>query len=814
MSNKKSNRLTAYFKAVGQHCSLAFCGTVSVLIFALVGVMAAFGAPEVWEKTALFDLYITAAVLVGLVVLAAVLLKLFDKRIGRVDNVLLIGLMSSVLVFVDLCILGFEGAALVGWLLILGFSIALTAIRIVFFNPVAEDTAACPPAKANAGFKAYCKEFARSQNILLLVAGAAILFGALYAFSSLGLMGDFRKTQGAVAIFALFIALLALCFAWAFWLRIRRKRVNGFDGILFIFDLAFIAVSFELLSVVSSTRIALFVVCLVALALLTFLTIRATRIETAEENLVETKGGFVPYYRALAQRYDLVLWLVFPVAIFFGLALLDQTGIVGKLVREAGISRVAILVIVSIVAIIALVGLFFGLRSRKIGFMDLLLYSADVLVVLLLILQVVSGFSALKTTLWAVASAACILLTVERFRTPVLFIAAEEGAEPETEETPAAEPALAPLLAEAVAAEEPAKEEMTEEVPAEEPAPEVTEEVAEEAVAVAEVVAPAEEVTAEQPAEESVFAEESAPVAETPAQEPAPAVTSAFTPVAFSSGLPAKKDAELKLRLLPDAVKGYYGEIKNALLSFGLRARMSKTCEKFNRKGRTMSRLDAEKPVRTQAVVQVRGKSLCLYLNLEPATIDAKYFAKDVSGVKKFADTPSLFKIRSSRAAKRAVELIERLAAQEEFKPKRRFVPVDYLPALSAEGLTTFEKNGYGYLISETAKLSEVRKLDDSLAIKNISIDPEIELAERFIRSRITVKEIADAFEAGSTVTISDLREREMITSNANYLIVTESESLSGKFTVVANEFTPDAAKLIQVAGGEAVKKTIQLLGE
>ena len=53
-----------------------------------------------------------------------------------------------------------------------------------------------------------------------------------------------------------------------------------------------------------------------------------------------------------------------------------------------------------------------------------------------------------------------------------------------------------------------------------------------------------------------------------------------------------------------------------------------------------------------------------------------------------------------------------------------------------------------------------------------------------------------------------------MITSNANYLIVTESESLSGKFTVVANEFTPDAAKLIQVAGGEAVKKTIQLLGE
>lgn len=814
MSNKKSNRLTAYFKAVGQHCSLAFCGTVSVLIFALVGVMAAFGAPEVWEKTALFDLYITAAVLVGLVVLAAVLLKLFDKRIGRVDNVLLIGLMSSVLVFVDLCILGFEGAALVGWLLILGFSIALTAIRIVFFNPVAEDTAACPPAKANAGFKAYCKEFARSQNILLLVAGAAILFGALYAFSSLGLMGDFRKTQGAVAIFALFIALLALCFAWAFWLRIRRKRVNGFDGILFIFDLAFIAVSFELLSVVSSTRIALFVVCLVALAVLTFLTIRATRIETAEENLVETKGGFVPYYRALAQRYDLVLWLVFPVAIFFGLALLDQTGIVGKLVREAGISRVAILVIVSIVAIIALVGLFFGLRSRKIGFMDLLLYSADVLVVLLLILQVVSGFSALKTTLWAVASAACILLTVERFRTPTLFIAAEEGAEPETEETPAAEPALEPVLAEAVAAEAPADEEMTEEVPAEEPAPEVTEEVAEEAVAVAEEVAPAEEVTAEQPAEESVFAEESAPVAETPAQEPAPAVASAFTPVAFSSGLPAKKDAELKLRLLPDAVKGYYGEIKNALLSFGLRARMSKTCEKFNRKGRTMSRLDAEKPVRTQAVVQVRGKSLCLYLNLEPATIDAKYFAKDVSGVKKFADTPSLFKIRSARAAKRAVELIERLAAQEEFKPKRRFVPVDYLPALSAAGLTTFEKNGYGYLISETAKLSEVRKLDDSLAIKNISIDPEIELAERFIRSRITVKEIADAFEAGSTVTISDLREREMITSNANYLIVTESESLSGKFTVVANEFTPDAAKLIQVAGGEAVKKTIQLLGE
>lgn len=812
MSDKKSNRLTAYFKAVGQRCSLALCGTVSVLIFALVGVMSAFGAPEIWEKTALFNLYITAAVLAALVVVAAVLLKLFDKRIGRVDNVLLIGLMSSVLVFVDLCIVGFSGAALVAWLLILGFSIALTAIRIVFFNPVEEDSASCPPAKANAGFKAYCKEFIKSQNILLLVAGAAILFGALYAFSSLGLMGDFRKTQGAVAIFALFVALLALCFAWAFWLRIRRKCVNGFDGILFIFDLAFIAISFELLSVASPTRIALFVVCLVVLAALSFFTVRATRIETAEENLVETKGGFVPYYRALAQKFDLVLWLVFPIAIFFALAILDQTGIIGTLVREAGVSRVAILVIVSIAAVIALVGLFFGLRSRKIGFMDLLLYSADVLVVLLLILQVVSGFSALKTTLWAVASAACILLTVERFRTPVLFVTAEEGEETDAEETPAAAPVEEPVLAEAVAAEAPAEEVeaeeeiLVEETLAEEPAVEKLpqEEVAEEAVAaIAEEAVSADETPAEP-----------APIEATSAEEPAPAAAPAFASVAFSSGLPAKKDAELKLRLLPDAVKGYYGEIKNALLSFGLRARMSKTCEKFNRRGTTMSRLDAEKPVRTQAVIQVRGKSLCLYLNLDPATIEAKYFAKDVSGVKKFVDTPALLKIRSARAAKRAFELIERLAEQEGFKPKRRFVPVDYLPGLSAEGLTTFEKNGYGYLISETAKLSEVRKLDDSLAIKNISVDPEIELAERFIRSRVTVKEIADAFEAGSTITISDLREREMITSNANYLIVTESESLSGKFTVVANEFTPDAAKLIQVAGGEAVKKPIQLIGE
>ena len=100
----------------------------------------------------------------------------------------------------------------------------------------------------------------------------------------------------------------------------------------------------------------------------------------------------------------------------------------------------------------------------------------------------------------------------------------------------------------------------------------------------------------------------------------------------------------------PD-IQGYYTVIKNALLSYkGVKARTSWNYESFN-KGRIQC-----------AKLNIKGRTLSLYLALAPEEYNAtKYHFVDASGNGKFDKVPMMLKIRSDRALKYAVELIDEL---------------------------------------------------------------------------------------------------------------------------------------------------------
>ena len=51
---------------------------------------------------------------------------------------------------------------------------------------------------------------------------------------------------------------------------------------------------------------------------------------------------------------------------------------------------------------------------------------------------------------------------------------------------------------------------------------------------------------------------------------------------------------------------------------------------------------------------------------------------------------------------------------------------------------------------------------------------------------------------------IAAVREKGLCAVNANYLSVTESDTLKKKLHVYADEYTVPAAKMICIAGGEA----------
>ncbi len=280
---------------------------------------------------------------------------------------------------------------------------------------------------------------------------------------------------------------------------------------------------------------------------------------------------------------------------------------------------------------------------------------------------------------------------------PLTDSVVSSAVQPVAEQAPAEEPTAEPV-AEQVPAVEPIAEPAEEQAPAEETVAEPAEKETSVEAPVAEVAeeeAPAEELVAE-PAEEETPAEESVaePVAEqAPAEEtveePAEKETSVEEPVAepVAEQAPAEEPVadkpeeqlladkpaedgtsrivytsedgwyvrvrydrsfEAKLIQADDTLKRWYSELKNELLSYKkVTSRLSWQHEAF-RLGRG-----------TVAKLVIRGKTLRIYLALDPSAYDgSKYVVEDASEHAKFEKTPLLYRIRSERRCRYAKELI------------------------------------------------------------------------------------------------------------------------------------------------------------
>ena len=105
-----------------------------------------------------------------------------------------------------------------------------------------------------------------------------------------------------------------------------------------------------------------------------------------------------------------------------------------------------------------------------------------------------------------------------------------------------------------------------------------------------------------------------------------------------------------------DALKGYYSDLRNELERFGLKPRMGWRNESWYR-GRN-----------TYAKFAIRGKTLSLYLALDPAEFEGtKYNFRDAGDTAKYKDVPMQCKIKSDRAVRRVKELIAALGEKHDF---------------------------------------------------------------------------------------------------------------------------------------------------
>lgn len=128
-----------------------------------------------------------------------------------------------------------------------------------------------------------------------------------------------------------------------------------------------------------------------------------------------------------------------------------------------------------------------------------------------------------------------------------------------------------------------------------------------------------------------------------------------------------RKSFVAKLCQAEPQIKRYYSAIKNALLSYkGTKSRISRTADSFHN-GRAQI-----------AKINVKSRILELYLALDPASLEGTvYRGQDVGALRKYAETPFRYKIRTQRKFQWALELVQRVCEEHGLSPID-IEPVDY----------------------------------------------------------------------------------------------------------------------------------------
>ena len=214
-------------------------------------------------------------------------------------------------------------------------------------------------------------------------------------------------------------------------------------------------------------------------------------------------------------------------------------------------------------------------------------------------------------------------------------------------------------------------------------------------------------------------------------------------------GIKYIKSFKAKMMLASEETKEYFAKIVNGLLKYTkVKMRESQQYVTFKRGKDLLCK------------IAVRGKTLCVHFALEPSRLDDKYFITDLSGVRKFAETPSMLKVKSERGVKYAFELIdavrERFGLTENAKYKESVTTADYPSAdmntLIARGLVKIvNENGEAVTIdgvkvgaSDNA-ISAVAEKEKVIAEESREDLIDTEKEPDTVKENVVVKETAGA---------------------------------------------------------------------
>lgn len=140
-----------------------------------------------------------------------------------------------------------------------------------------------------------------------------------------------------------------------------------------------------------------------------------------------------------------------------------------------------------------------------------------------------------------------------------------------------------------------------------------------------------------------------------------------------------------------DEQKEYYGRVKTALMSYAkVNSNVAWGAERFSKGRETIARF------------KVRGKTLCLYLALNPQDFEySVYHHQDVSYNKSMRGTPMMIKVKSPRGVKKAIRLIDDMLVRKNAVKRAKFTERNYAAMYPYESIEELIDEG---LVKEVNK--------------------------------------------------------------------------------------------------------------
>ena len=833
----KKNFIKSYFKSFGIIPSI-------VILAALFVVAYFFYIRQNMVSDTITDIGI-GALMVGLVGLAGIgISKLLTKEVNFLDFGRGVGFCGSLMLAIIALCNGYHTKHALVFFIAAGVLLVEIVVRFIFVDDQKEYTS----------FRYYFAAIANKYNpLLILLAGALVaLIGTILAANNItGSINVLKELLNFkyMLVGGLFAVLVLVLIPALIVDPSEKYGANIFD---FVLSVGFVASLY--LFVLAMNEVGVFYARLIILTCALCaagLLVRAVSY-TKGKNYKYTEHKVRSYFSDVYQKYDSSLWIfigailvvVFGVAASYASGSTAFTKIFG--VKLQTFSTVLNYIsIVGVVALIALMFVFRNFKSEKIERVDSLLISsllASSLIIpyFIMLLAIGGGFAALASnvsllilfifiTILFIVSA--VIQTIRLMSYDPLLEIREENAKREQEkalkETQKAEETkeeaekiqeeetqddafvyddddvndilndnseeVEETVEEAV--EEPV--EKTVEKPVEETVEEATEEANEEEAEDSDEL----EEDEEDETDEVEEAEDSDELEEDEAVEVSNDITKNIQVQEYvavdENGAPKKikKRFNTKMMFAPYETKEYYNEVKNYLMMYRAKGRISARCETFRYKGLV-------------AKVSLGGKTLKVYLALDPELVSQypKYHFRDCSEKKQYSEVPVMIKVRSARGLKYFKELVDMMMANREVKPKRKFEPTNYMSSLIPNGEAILGSLGLSQDYLQNLMSAEMIPAEMPTDLEHFlpSIQSE-PLEDEEVEATVYLDTLCNHFEDGEVVDIDTLKSKHVVTKG-NVIHIKARGTMDRKLTIYAEYFDEDALQILLCLSCTVVK--------